>query len=499
MADITFLSPATEEIILAAHIEVLSRAAGGTGVVEGNAMSPNGMDIDVDAGAIKIFGVGQDVDADSGTVGASDPVLDRIDLVTRDSAGDVVVLPGTPAEVVDPKGLLDWHQFTSPVPPSAIPAGSVILGAVHVAAAATSLGIGDIWEFAGRVPANVDLPLVTEIGDPGSDENVVSEKAIRTAVDALMPVSYLTTTITDPGSDAKVPSEKAVRSGLAARISTANIATSIDSPGVDTKVPSEKAVRTAVDALDAAMMPVSYLTTTIADPGSDAKVPSEKAVRTELDLRPLLSLLTSRGDIVYRNDTTWARLAKGPQYSVLSMGANDPAWTYLYSTRILVLPATAFNLDAANPPEEYLLDGTNQEVVTLAFDDTTEETAQAPAFVVPADIYVGGTVTFTLVGWARTAAANKNVQFRVKQLVLSSGEWSFDTAYSTASDSGNLACNATQDRPVIYTWTATVSSLGWSAGQRVRLAISRIAPSANNLTGDFLVESFEVRVPTRVM
>jgi len=213
----------------------------------------------------------------------------------------------------------------------------------------------------------------------------------------------------------------------------------------------------------------------------------------------LNQILTTRGDLLYRGSGDAARLAKGSQYSVLSMGADDPAWTYLYSTRILVLPATAFNLDAANPPEEYLLDGTNQEVATLAFDATTEETAQAPAFVVPADINTGGTVTFALVGWAKTAAADKNVQFRVKQLVLSSGAGSVDTAYSTASDSGDLACNATQNRPVIYTWTATVSSLGWSAGQRVRLAISRIAPSANNLTGDFLVESFEVRVPTRVM
>jgi len=211
------------------------------------------------------------------------------------------------------------------------------------------------------------------------------------------------------------------------------------------------------------------------------------------------TILTTRGDLLYRSDGTSARLAKGSQYSVLSMGADDPAWMYLYSTRILVLPATAFNVDAANPPEEYLVDGTYQEVATLAFDDTTEETAQAPAFVVPADINTGGTVTFALVGWARTAAANKNVQFRVKQLVLSSGAGSVDTAYSTASDSGDLACDATQERPVIYTWTAAVSSLGWSAGQRVRLAISRIAPSANNLTGDFLVESFEVRVPTRVM
>ncbi len=35
----------------------------------------------------------------------------------------------------------------------------------------------------------------------------------------------------------------------------------------------------------------------------------------------------AEGDILYRNATVWARLVKGAANTVLTMGANDPAWT----------------------------------------------------------------------------------------------------------------------------------------------------------------------------
>lgn len=38
------------------------------------------------------------------------------------------------------------------------------------------------------------------------------------------------------------------------------------------------------------------------------------------------TLLTTRGDIIYRNATVPARLAKGTEGYVLTMGANDPEW-----------------------------------------------------------------------------------------------------------------------------------------------------------------------------
>lgn len=252
MTDVDFLSPESEEIILTAHIEVLARATAGTGVVSGNrlvATSPASMDIDVGSGQIKLLGVLDNVDADVATIGASSPTLDRIDLIIRNADGDAEVVAGALAALNDPKGLGNWHQYDSPAPPEIIPNG-VILGAVYVSAGVTSISDAAIWMFAGRVVVS-DLPIVTEIASPGSDDNVPSEQAVREEIDALMPISYLTTTIADPGVDTKVPSEKAVRSGLTARIATSAIATTIESPGVDTKVPSEQAVRELVTGPDA--------------------------------------------------------------------------------------------------------------------------------------------------------------------------------------------------------------------------------------------------------
>jgi len=530
MADIAFLSPQTEEVILAAHVEVLSRATGGTGVIGGNALSPDGMDIDVDEGRIKVLGIGLDVDPDSDTVGAADPALDRIDLITRDAEGDVVILAGTPAAVEDSKGLGNWHQYTSPTPPESIPAGSVILGSVHVAAGAASLSESDIWEFAGAVPENVELPIVTEIGSPGSNDNVVGEAAIRTAIDLLMPLAYLTTTIGDPGADNKVPSEKAVRTGLTSRIATASIATTIASPGVDTKVPSEQ------------------------------------AVREELDLRPLLSLLTTRGDMIRRNDSTWERVPKGDQYTILAMGASDPAWSTLasllnviattrgdllfrgsgdvtrlakgalstvltmgaddpaWSTLTALLdtlgstpgmflkrgaevwagaaltvyrfwdaPASSWLPPSANAAELAWDIGTNGSSRVYKFDDTTEEFI-VNDLVVPDDILATGTVTIEVRGYALTAVADKYVQWRLYHSAIAAGE-SWDAAFVTKS-SGDKACNSTQDYKDVHQFTETVANLGWVAGDEVRLKLSRIAPSGANLSGDYCVTHVRIKIPT---
>ncbi len=70
-----------------------------------------------------------------------------------------------------------------------------------------------------------------------------------------------------PGSDSNVPSEKAVRTALASAITTAESAS--DAAG-------------AAAAAAAASVPNSALVTSVGSPGSDSNVPSEKAVRTAL-------------------------------------------------------------------------------------------------------------------------------------------------------------------------------------------------------------------------
>jgi hypothetical protein len=153
MTDVDFLEPQAEEQILATHIIVNTRATGETGVVNGNRItptSPASMNITVAAGRIKISNTAIDVDEETKAMGASNATLGRMDIIIRNASGAVQVVAGSLAEVNDPKGLGNWHQYDSPAPAGNIPAG-VILGAVFVAPQATAISEGDIWMFAGPV------------------------------------------------------------------------------------------------------------------------------------------------------------------------------------------------------------------------------------------------------------------------------------------------------------------------------------------------------------
>jgi hypothetical protein len=60
------------------------------------------------------------------------------------------------------------------------------------------------------------------------------------------------------------------------------------------------------------------------------------------------SLLTTRGDIIYRNATVPARLAKGTQYQVMQAGANDPEYG---AVNLAQAAAVTGVLPAANLPD----------------------------------------------------------------------------------------------------------------------------------------------------
>jgi len=52
----------------------------------------------------------------------------------------------------------------------------------------------------------------------------------------------------------------------------------------------------------------------------------------------LVSILTTRGDMLYRNASGEARLAKGAANTVLRMGANDPEWSAILAGLTLTSP-----------------------------------------------------------------------------------------------------------------------------------------------------------------
>jgi hypothetical protein len=112
---------------------------------------------------------------------------------------------------------------------------------------------------------------------------------------------------------------------------------------------------------------------------------------------------------------------------------------------------------------------------------------------VPEDIDASGTVTFRLVMYSTTAAASKNTQWRYAHTAMGNSD-SWDVAY-TNEDSGDLAMDATQDDVAIKTWTETVSNLGWAANEWVEHQLSRIAVSADELTGNAGVIAFAVEIP----
>ncbi len=96
----------------------------------------------------------------------------------------------------------------------------------------------------------------------------------------------------------------------------------------------------------------------------------------------LRTILTTRGDIVYRNATVWARLAKGSAGQVLTMDANDPTWTgqntIVFSTAGLfngTSPTSYTNLDLSGTV------GSNQAVCLIkVFNNSGDATSQTYKF-----------------------------------------------------------------------------------------------------------------------
>lgn len=160
-----------------------------------------------------------------------------------------------------------------------------------------------------------------------------------------------------------------------------------------------------------------------------------------------------------------------------------------------VFPAGSFDYPTSNPaPLEVINSGsiTNVRLLGQAFDDTTNETVTRE-FKVPSDIDTAGTVTFSVIGIAQTAAS-ANVEYRFAHSVSNSAEQS-DVAY-TNEDSGAKAVDTNQDYNTYFTWTETVSNLGWAASDMCKFQLTRLAAGGNDtLSDDFYVRHFEITIP----
>src|SRR5512139_3508419 len=153
MTDADFLTPRQNQCILTTHTEVLSRADRGTGIINGNKIVPTdpaSLVLTIYEGRIRTAFALQDVVEDTVTIDEGHATLPRIDIIYRDGAGESQVMKGTPAVIEDPKNLSDWKSYTSPMPPTDIPAGAII-GAVWIPAECAAIQASYIWMFAGGV------------------------------------------------------------------------------------------------------------------------------------------------------------------------------------------------------------------------------------------------------------------------------------------------------------------------------------------------------------
>lgn len=210
--------------------------------------------------------------------------------------------------------------------------------------------------------------------------------------------------------------------------------------------------------------------------------------------------INAKGDILAGTaDNTISRLAVGANDQVLTAdsaeatglkwaaaaGGGGGDWNPNWS-------AGDFILQNANVPQFEEDNLTNGLQDSLRFDDTTQEFANQ-YFRAPTDINTSGTVTFRLVGYSVTAAANKNVEFTFDYSAREDTE-SIDNAF-TSLVSGDLPLGGVQDALDFLTWTETVSNLGWVSNDHIRIRLSRTAPSSDNLSGDYRVLYLKIDIP----
>lgn len=155
--------------------------------------------------------------------------------------------------------------------------------------------------------------------------------------------------------------------------------------------------------------------------------------------------------------------------------------------------AGKWNYPISNPAPLEKDTGTNGTIYRQLFDDSTEEFVEF-IIQIPTDIDASGTVTFEVYGYPVTWVTGKNIKLKLYHSAKADNE-SWDAAYST-KESGDLVLNTSgQDYIDLLSFSETVVNLGWTAGDQVRIKLSRIDASANDLAGDFGITHFRIRIP----
>ena len=133
--------------------------------------------------------------------------------------------------------------------------------------------------------------------------------------------------------------------------------------------------------------------------------------------------------------------------------------------------------------------GTNLDQLTVDFDQSTDE-CRTQLYVVHPNINASGDVTFTI-DWYAASVTSGNVVWDVRHNSGVAAGVDPDQAVSTATAPVSAA-QGTAGQITITSWTVTVSSLGWVAGDRVDFMVCRDA----NAAGDTFADDAKARMFT---
>lgn len=501
---------------------VVSRALAGYSVRSGLAVTQRAaganMSVDVAAGAYLLNNVpGTYAATTNVAVDAADSTNPRLDILYINSSGVLTIAKGTAAAIF-PAGETNYKKFEVPYPADLSGTAGIPLAIIHVGAGVSTITDANIW-------------MIGSISELGYLEKLITDTIAKGAPRAQ----------DTPDMTIYVPAFVAYVNGALVSFPGGNSAAMVaptanpridrvyltDAGALAISTGAEDASPTA-PALVANTVPICLVYHRVgsvhiddADDGTNSYIyrddrPLFGGVSTPAAI--LDTILTTRGDLLYRPDGTSARLAKGAANTVLAMGDSDPAWSTVSSLLDSVLGSTegmvakrgaatwsgevptsyryvlflpqSFGYPATNPAELIEWVGTNTTRQEARFDDTTEEFVTG-GFPVPADYDSSGTITIQVIGRSLTAAASKNVAFTFRHLPLADSE-AMDAAY-TSSASGDSATDATQGDLEVHSWT--VGTPGWTAGDWIDFKLSRNPSATNDLTGDWCLRSMILKIP----
>jgi hypothetical protein len=113
------------------------------------------------------------------------------------------------------------------------------------------------------------------------------------------------------------------------------------------------------------------------------------------------------------------------------------------------------------------------------------------------DTFTGSdNVTFTIKGFAKTFSSGKKVRFKVYHRPFNQDDDLNVSMLTNYVDSLDQTLNATgQDKQDVFTFTETLTNLGWSAGDTIAIMVSRIDSGATELSQDYYMTSLTISIP----